>query len=636
VKVRRVSISNFRGVWSGSVLLDARSLLVGGNAVGKSTVCEALDLVLGLERLYRRPVIDEYDFHHALYRGEPGDADSPPEVRIEVVLTDLSAEAQRRFAGHLRPWSAELNDFVPAANLADASSDATANVDDDGQDRDLAAGEWCLPLVFLGRFNPDEDDFAGNTFFAHPQRAEGDYDPEELGGALAPFRRDDKRYCGYLYLRPNRTGTRALSFGRGSLIDTIVRLESDQAGSLWTSALDQLDGIDLAESTPGFGKIRAQVLERVRKFLAVPDDDSAMGVRPSELTREHMREVLRMFIATRPGVYPVPFSRLSTGALNVLVFALLTYIADLRGPGSVIFAMEEPEIALPPHTQRRMVDFVSKTMGQAIVTSHSPYVIERFTPEEIVVLNRDDTGALSSSAVTLGGHVRSSNYRAQRRQFAEAILANGVLVAEGATEVAVYLAVADVLDAAGTPGYEHPDVAGLTIFDAGSDSAVPKYGPVFTAMGKAVFGTHDTMKTPYTADRQKQAQSFTIHHQIPYLGMEDLLATEVNPAVLRRFLSAVATRDDYPHDAGRLADGAGDEEVATLVKKVLKARKATEYAPLLIAECSAAELPPTLVTLMLDINAHLTAKAPATAAEPETRASQADGGQPTAGGPDEA
>ena len=426
MKVRRVSVSNFRGVRSGSVLLDTRSLLVGGNAVGKSTVCEALDLVLGLERLYRRPVIDEYDFHQALYRGgEPGGTDSPPEVRIEVVLTDLSAEAQRRFAGHVRPWSAEMNDFAPPADIADAGSGVTAAADDaGGEDADLAAGEWCLPVVFLGRFNPDEDDFEGSTFFAHPQRAEGDYEPEELGGGLAPFRREDKRYCGYLYLRPNRTGSRALSFGRGSLIDTIVRLESDQAGSLWTSALDQLDGIDLAESTPGFGKIRAEMLARVRKFLAVPDDDTAIGVRPSDLTREHLREVLRMFIAARPGVYPVPFSRLSTGALNVLVFALLTYIADLRGPGSVIFAMEEPEIALPPHTQRRMVDFVAKTMGQAIVTSHSPYVIERFAPEEIVVLNRDDTGTLSSSTIALGGHVKSRKYRAQRRQFAEAILAN--------------------------------------------------------------------------------------------------------------------------------------------------------------------------------------------------------------------
>ncbi len=80
MKVRRVSVSNFRGVRSGSVLLDTCSLLVGGNAVGKSTVCEALDLVLGLERLYRRPVIDEYDFCLARYRGD--DACGVPEPEL--------------------------------------------------------------------------------------------------------------------------------------------------------------------------------------------------------------------------------------------------------------------------------------------------------------------------------------------------------------------------------------------------------------------------------------------------------------------------------------------------------------------------------------------------------------------------
>jgi putative ATP-dependent endonuclease of the OLD family len=215
---------------------------------------------------------------------------------------------------------------------------------------DLVDGAWCLPVVFLGRFDAAEDDFAGNTFFAHLRRAEGEYDPDELGGGLSPFRREDKRYCGFLYRRPNRTGNRALSFGRGSLIDTIVRLESDSAGSLWTSALDALTDVDLAEAAAGFAAIRGQVLTRVQKFLAVPANDSAIGVHPSDLTREHLREVLRMFITTMPGTYPVPFNRLSTGALNMLVFALLTYIAELRGLEWVIFAMEEPEIALP-HTR---------------------------------------------------------------------------------------------------------------------------------------------------------------------------------------------------------------------------------------------------------------------------------------------
>ncbi len=594
MKVRRVSISNFRGVRSGSVLMDSHSLLVGGNAVGKSTICEALDLALGLERLYRRPVIDEYDFYEAKYRGDA--AQPAPEVRIEVVLTELSAEARRRFHAHLRPWSPETNDFA-----APAGDEVT----------ELAVGEWCLPVVFLGRFDAAEDDFAGNTFFAHPRRPDGENDADELGGGLAPFRRDDKRYCGFLYLRPNRTGNRALSFGRGSLIDTIVRLESDRTGSLWTSALDVLDNIDLAEAAAGFTEIRSQMLARVRKFLPVADDDTAVGVHPSDLTREHLREVLRMFITTQPGTYPVPFNRLSTGALNVLVFALLTYIADLRGPDSVIFAMEEPEIALPPHTQRRLVDFVSGTMGQAIVTSHSPYVIERFDPNHIVILKRDDKGTLASCTIDLGDDVKPKKYREQRRQFAEAVLANAVLVVEGGTEVATYLAVADALDSDPATAYQHPDVAGLSLFDAGGDARVPLYGPIFAHMGKTVFGVHDTPNTPLTPDQVTKAQSFAVHRDIGYPGIEDLLVAEIAPGILRKFLDVVASRSDYPQQCGHLPQGANEAEVKRLARDVLKARKGTEtFAPLLIAECTRDQLPATLAGLLLDIHAHLSAKPP--------------------------
>jgi len=594
VKVRRVTISGFRGVRSGKVLLDSHSLLVGVNAVGKSTVCEALDLALGLERLSRHPAIDEYDFYEARYRDDEPETGASPEIRIEVVLTGLSEEAQRRFAPHLRPWSAEDDDFAPAA-----PDDAA----------ELADGPWCLPVVFLGRFNTAEDDFEGNTFFAHPQRPDGDYDPEELGGNLTPFRRDDKRYCGFVYLRPNRTGNRALSFGRGSLIDTIVRLESDKTGSLWTSALGALDDIDLAEVTPGFGEIRDQVLVRMRKFLSVPDGAAAVGVRPSDLTREHLREVLRMFIATQPGIYPVPFNRLSTGALNIMVFALLTYIADLRGPDSVIFAMEEPEIALPPHTQRRMVDFVTRTMGQTIVTSHSPYVIERFGPDQIVVLTRDDSGTLSSRTLGLCD-VKPRKYREQRRQFAEAVLANAVLVVEGGTEVVTYLAIADALDSDPAITYQHPDLAGLTVFDAGGDTRVPLYGPIFADLGKTVFGTHDS--TSLTEEQQKMAKSFAIHLDIGYPGIEDLLVAEISPAVLRTFLAMAASRADYPQHLGYLPEGASDDEVIRLARNVLKAKKGAEsLAPLLIAECGPGQLPATLTGLMLDINACLTTKTPA-------------------------
>ena len=146
-----------------------------------------------------------------------------------------------------------------------------------------------------------------------------------------------------------------------------------------------------------------------------------------------------------------------------------------------------------------------------------------------MVLTRDDAGTLTSCPIILGADIKPKKYREQRRQFAEAVLANAVLVVEGATEVAAYLAVADVLAADPAISYTHPDVAGLAVFDAGSDARVPAYAPVFAALGKTVFGTHDTPNTPLTADQLAQAQSFAIYRPIGYAGIEDLLVAETDP-----------------------------------------------------------------------------------------------------------
>ena len=99
MRVRRLMIRNFRGVLEGVVDFSGHTLLVGGNNIGKSTVCEALDLILGPERLGRRPVVDEHDFHRGKYLDEN---QKPTEIRLEAILIDLSEEAERRFYRHLR------------------------------------------------------------------------------------------------------------------------------------------------------------------------------------------------------------------------------------------------------------------------------------------------------------------------------------------------------------------------------------------------------------------------------------------------------------------------------------------------------------------------------------------------------
>ncbi len=583
-------MDRFRGVRRGTVLLDGHSLLVGSNSVGKSTVCEALELILGPERMFYRPVVDEHDFYGGCY--QPA-GEELPEIRLEAVLTELSPAAERQFGPHLRRWSDETDDF------ADLEPGALEQAD---------AGQWCLPVVFLGRYDPQEDDFLGGTFFAHPARAEDALgeDDTRLGAGLQPFTREDKRHCGFLYLRPNRTGSRALSFQRGSLLDTIVRLEADRGGPLWEKALADVAAVVVADEESGFSKIRTEVTERIGRFVGLAAQPDPVDIHLSEATREHLRETLRLFVATQPGRHGVPFNRLSTGTLNLLVFALLTYIAELKGEDSVIFAMEEPEIALPPHAQRRLVDFVTQRMGQAIVTSHSPYVIDKFDPGQIVVLGRDESGTLSSSPVILPQGFKPKQYSTNQRQFAEAVLARAVLVVEGRTEADLVLAVADVLEQDPSVDYVHPDLAGVSVFNAGADNAVAAFAPLFKSLGKRVYGIHDTPGRPPSEEFVAKTGDFTLYKVIPYGGIEDLLTAEVPARVQRQFLSVAGELADYPEHYGRLREDMDDAQVAKLLWNVLKKRKGDGYAALLISQCAGRrDLPASIVDFLLKVDADL-------------------------------
>ncbi|WP_293653808.1 ATP-dependent nuclease, partial [Thiolapillus sp.] len=83
MQIVRLTINNFRGVQDGELYFSGDTALVGDNNTGKSTVLEAIDLVLGPERLRRFPPIDEHDFWCGQYTAAE-DGASPPEIKIEV------------------------------------------------------------------------------------------------------------------------------------------------------------------------------------------------------------------------------------------------------------------------------------------------------------------------------------------------------------------------------------------------------------------------------------------------------------------------------------------------------------------------------------------------------------------------
>lgn len=508
MKISRLKIHNFRGIKSGELLIPSHAVMVGDNNIGKSTILEAIDLVLGPERLARRPIIDEHDFYVGLYIDHVGEL---VPIQIEVVVSDLSEDQSRHFRDHIEWWDEELNILLegPPPEGTDKPSVKPA-----------------LRVGFTGKYDVEEDDFIGSTQFMSPQRDDGGFDT---------FKTADKRLCGFLYLRTLRTGSRALSLERGSLLDIILRLQEGKSFQIWEDVLNQLRVLPVAEKPElGISEILTSVQSAIRGFMP-SDSVSSPHIRVSDLTRDMLRRTLTVFMATGEKCddgleYAAPFQHQGTGTINTLVLALLSLIADLKQ--NVIFAMEEPEIAIPPHTQKRIINGVRNKSAQALFTSHSPYVLEEFEPDQVLVLNRKN-GVLSSMAASYPPSIKPKGYKAEvRKRFCEALLSRRVLITEGRTEYDAYRAVARHLHELHPEEFLSFEALGIAIIDAETDSQVAPMGEYYKKLGKMVFAVYD---------KQESVQGTRIIAAVdhPYeaieKGFENVLLAGTTEVALRRY-----------------------------------------------------------------------------------------------------
>ena len=285
---------------------------------------------------------------------------------VEVTITNLSPEQEARFGANVEWLNTVSGTFYQEAKPAGV---------------DAAEIKAALRVTFIGEYDPDEDDFVGNTYFARSLSEED---------TPTPFSKKDKQHCGFLFLRSLRTGSRALSLEHGSLLDIILRLKEIRP-RMWEGTIGTLASFDVA-SDPELGI--SGVLESIDKSLKkyVPRE---WGVKPhlkvSNLTVNICEggHCLYRHRHWRP-CGPVLSARF--GDDQLLVLAMLSQIAEDKQ--NVIFAMEEAETAIPPYAQRRIVHELRKLSAQSLFTSHSPYVLEEFSLDETVILSRSDDGQL--------------------------------------------------------------------------------------------------------------------------------------------------------------------------------------------------------------------------------------------------
>lgn len=587
MKVCRIEISNFRGIRSATILLPKHTVLIGDNNTGKTTILEALDLVLGPDRLNRTPPIDEHDFYQGRYithDAEGADSSADQEIasssaapnaadeleaeavqhsaevlqiKIEVTIADLAEEQKARFGDYIEFWDAQTCKLYdqPTPAGVDATSITEA-----------------LRVTFLGYYDPEEDDFEGKTFFTR-SLSEGE--------APIAFSKKDKQICGFLYLRTLRTGSRALSLERGSLLDIILRLKEVRP-QMWEDTISTLANYSVA-SAPELGI--SGVLESINKALKkyVPKE---WGVEPhlkvSTLTREHLRKVITAFISTGEGNHAAPFYRQGTGTINMLVLAMLSQIAEDKQ--NVIFAMEEPETAIPPYAQKRIVHEIRKLASQTIFTSHSPYVLEEFAPDETVILTRDTQGKLGQFEIALPESVKPKRYRQEfRTRFCEGLLARRILIAEGATEADSLPVVCRRLAELNPSVYVPLEALGICTIDAGGEKNIPDLAKLYRDLGKRIFAICDKQPDDHKALIEVQVETLFMHDE---KGFEDLILKYTTEGALKRFAQFI---DWPPHLKAKYP--IPEAQAKTALSEYFGWAKANWGVADFLSQCSEAEIP---------------------------------------------
>jgi energy-coupling factor transporter ATP-binding protein EcfA2 len=366
VKVALLSIENFRGIRSGKVQFRDHTVLVGPNNSGKTTIIEALALILGRDRLVRD--LTEHDFFGS-------NAEAADRIRIIATVTGFQSDDFTALPDWFRDGRG-----VPVwfdSQAADVVPEKTR------ENQTLAC-----QIAFAARFDreslevetaryfydSDLDVFAEESFISVPAKL-----IREIGLFLIPA---------------SRSWDRMLSFG-SELFRRVIRSTSGLPAETIIAERDRLRNPvnrleDDARLKPIIDKVNAEIVSLLgvqsplRLRLTGTDSDSVL------------ESVIPHFVtATRE---TVPSKRQGSGLLSLQSLFLLLHFGQKRieDGESFCMALEEPELHLPPAIQRRVLSRLRSLSTQTIISTHSP-LVAAFCDATSLLMVRNETGTLTAT-----------------------------------------------------------------------------------------------------------------------------------------------------------------------------------------------------------------------------------------------
>jgi energy-coupling factor transporter ATP-binding protein EcfA2 len=416
MRICRLKINGFRGANQADISLGQHTVLVGPNNSGKTTIIEALALLLGRDRLV--PRLTEHDFFGS---------DPVEDSRIIIVATVTGFEPNDH--RHHREWFGSDRGVEKWLDPSTGQLYATKDKDD-----------WLLAVRIgcAARFDIHDLEAEIMRFFVDDDEFG---DPFAEGGHLQPVRARVLQELGFFLATATRTWDRWISFSSESLfrriVGTLGGLPAEairgERGRLWKPAKQES-----LEAQPGLSDIVAHANAELAHLL------SAAPNLQLRLTSTDSSGVLEAVIPHyQQDMGPtLPTARQGSGLVSLQSLLLLMQLGRARAENnqSFVLAVEEPELHIQPSQQKRLVNRLNALCDQTITTTHSPLVASMFPPADMLFVSNVG-GQLNAAALADPSKAQPSNHEqrlffAWRQKLVEALMHDHVLIPEGVSDVA--------------------------------------------------------------------------------------------------------------------------------------------------------------------------------------------------------
>lgn len=367
MRVATLKIENFRGVRAGSVRFGKHPVLVGDNNTGKTTIIEALTLLLGRDRLVRE--LTEHDF----YGSCPQPADR---IKLVATISDFPNDDPEQSS----QWFREGRAIV---KWLDETTGAVHPL------RDNEAWRLCCQIAVQARF--DHESLAVEMlryFHDHDEPIDpfAEDSPAVVPGKLI-------QELSFYLVRASRTWDKVFSWGNELFKRTVLAAAAQPA----TALLAERDRLRAPEQPIDADPGIEPLIRNLNKELALSFPNAPqVQLRLTGTDSRSVMEAVSAHFAAADG-FSVPAARQGSGLVSMQGLLLLLELGRARaaGGGEFLMALEEPEVHLPPSAQQRLVLRVQALSTQTFVTTHSPLVASMADPTSVLILKKHD-GLLSA------------------------------------------------------------------------------------------------------------------------------------------------------------------------------------------------------------------------------------------------